>query len=111
MTPQIIFDGKKFLTSREASRVSGYASDYIGQLCRGGKLSCRRVGKSWFVEEDSLIAYTALDLNHSPEKGERLNGGKSRTSEVAETPDESVTMLITALAISSLVPKSGIVLP
>ncbi|MSU56311.1 MAG: hypothetical protein EXS51_03325, partial [Candidatus Taylorbacteria bacterium] len=74
MASPLLFDGKKFISSSEASKATGFASDYIGQLCRGGKLVCRRVGKSWFVEEDSILLYKALDLNHSPAKAKRLNG-------------------------------------
>src|SRR3990167_1108828 len=80
MASELIFYGRKFLPSGEASRVSGYSTDYIGQLCRGEKLVCRRVGRSWFVEEKSLLAYRALDLNHAPSKVFRLNGSRAALS-------------------------------
>ncbi len=34
-----------------------YAQDYIGQLCRSGKLDCTMVGRSWFVTEESLLSH------------------------------------------------------
>ncbi|MDO8620419.1 MAG: hypothetical protein Q7R64_03685, partial [bacterium] len=73
MTSQLILDGKKFISSGIASKLSGYAPDYVGQLCRKGKLSCRRIGKVWFVEESSLLSYLSLDLNHASSKADRLN--------------------------------------
>src|SRR3989338_1767314 len=90
MASELIFYGRKFLPSGEASRVSGYSTDYIGQLCRGEKLVCRRVGRIWFVEEMSLLAYTALDLNNAPSKVFRLNGNRASTEVRAEAPTSVV---------------------
>jgi len=47
-------DGKNRITSKQAALLSGYAADYIGQLCRGGKLDAVMVGKTWMVVEESL---------------------------------------------------------
>lgn len=59
MKESFIFEGKKYISSRRASEISGYASDYIGQLCRGSKLDCRMIGRSWFVTEESLHLHKA----------------------------------------------------
>lgn len=32
-----------------------YTTDYIGQLCRAGKVDCQLVGRAWFVREESLV--------------------------------------------------------
>ena len=52
-----ILQGKKYISSKRASEISEYSSDYIGQLCREGKLVCQRMGHTWFVTEDSLRAH------------------------------------------------------
>jgi len=83
MNSPLILDGKKFITSRQAAKKTGYASDYIGQLCRSGKLSCRRIGKGWFVEEDSLHSYKALELNHNPAKAVRFKSHGMKLENVA----------------------------
>lgn len=54
MGNELFFEGKKYISARRASQITGYNSDYIGQLCRKGSLECRLVGRSWFVEEKSL---------------------------------------------------------
>ena len=54
---EIYFDGKKFVSLKKASEASGYAKDYIGQLCRGDKINSRRVGREWFVDQEDLIGY------------------------------------------------------
>ncbi len=46
----------KYISSKRASRASGYSQDYVGQLVRMGKLPATKVGKSWFVDESALLA-------------------------------------------------------
>ena len=57
MKNSFIYDGKKYISSKRASKISDYSSDYIGQLCRSGKLAARMVGHTWFVSEDSLNSH------------------------------------------------------
>ena len=52
---------KNFLSVADASRFSGYHSDYLTQMCRKGTLLCRQISKVWFVSLDSIIKY--LDLH------------------------------------------------
>lgn len=54
---EIYFEDKKFVSLKKASEASGYAKDYIGQLCRGGKINSRRVGREWFVDCEDLVSY------------------------------------------------------
>ncbi len=53
----LIINGKRYVTTREAAKTAGYAPDYVGQLCRAGKLDCTTVGRSWFVAQESLLAH------------------------------------------------------
>lgn len=47
-----------FITTGEAAQISGYSSDYIGTLCRGGILSgVRRKGNIWLVPKKSVEDY------------------------------------------------------
>lgn len=57
MKDSINFDGKIYISSRRAAEMSKYSNDYIGQLCRGGKVVSRMVGRTWFVDKDSLFVY------------------------------------------------------
>jgi excisionase family DNA binding protein len=45
---------KNLLSTKKASELSGYTSDYIARLARSGKISAQRVGHTWFVDLDSL---------------------------------------------------------
>ncbi len=57
MNSDLYFDGKKYISSSRAAKISGYVNDYIGQLCRDGKLECRMVGRSWYVSLESLTQH------------------------------------------------------
>ncbi len=51
---ELTLEGKKYLSSKRAAKITGYAKDYIGQLCREGRVTARLVGRGWYVLEDSI---------------------------------------------------------
>ncbi len=53
----LIFNGKKYISSRRASEISGYHIDYLGQLSRKGELQSQMVGRNRYVSEESLFTY------------------------------------------------------
>ncbi|MEK7070289.1 MAG: hypothetical protein AAB966_00615, partial [Patescibacteria group bacterium] len=57
MNSDLYFEGKKYISARRAAQVSGYSTDYIGQLCRAKNLECKMIGRGWFVSEISLNDY------------------------------------------------------
>lgn len=54
---ELVIAGKKYISSKRASELSGYAKDYIGQLIREGKVLGSRVGRAWYVDMDTLLAH------------------------------------------------------
>ena len=54
---ELVIAGKKYISSKRASELSGYAKDYIGQLIREGKVLGTRVGRAWYVDMDTLLAH------------------------------------------------------
>lgn len=79
MKDSFIFEGKKYISAKRASGISGYSSDYVGQLCRGGKLECRMVGRTWFVSEESLYLHKASISREEASRNriENLRGPKA----------------------------------
>jgi hypothetical protein len=51
---EIIIDEKKYISTKRAAKATGYAKDYVGQLCREGRVPARLVGRSWYVLESAL---------------------------------------------------------
>lgn len=50
---------KDTITLKEASKLSGYSPDYIGQLIRQGKLPGKQIysAVSWVTTEDAVLRY------------------------------------------------------
>ena len=44
----------KYITLREAGKLSGYSSDYLSFLIREGRLKGQKVGKSWMTTQENL---------------------------------------------------------
>ena len=51
---ELEFDGKTYVSSKRAAQITGYAKDYVGQLCREGRVQARLVGRNWYVLESSI---------------------------------------------------------
>ena len=65
--------GKKYISLKQASEISGYTNDYIGQLCRAGKLNSERVGRAWFVDIEQLLSYKNGKKNNGITHGVKKN--------------------------------------
>jgi len=64
MTSSLFLDGKKYISAKEASSITGYSKDYIGQLARGKKIDSKRIGRVWYVLEEAILNYKNF-LNQS----------------------------------------------
>lgn len=51
---EITIEDKKYISSKQATKLTGYAKDYIGQLCREGRVPARLIGRNWYVLETAL---------------------------------------------------------
>ncbi|MDO8591033.1 MAG: hypothetical protein Q7R65_03595, partial [bacterium] len=68
MTQKIDFDGKEYISAKEAAVIAGYTSDYVGQLCRGGKIESRMVGRAWFVSKISILKHKESNFSQNASK-------------------------------------------
>jgi hypothetical protein len=51
---ELLIEDKKYVSSKRAAKMTGYAKDYVGQLCREGRVPARLVGRSWYVLESAI---------------------------------------------------------
>lgn len=70
---ELTIDGKTYVSSKRAAEITGYAKDYIGQMCREGRVEARLVGRAWYVLETSLREHrfgseTAVSEPEAPKK-------------------------------------------
>lgn len=43
-----------------AAQLTGYHQDYLGQLCRIGRLSATKVGRNWFTSKEALSSLSSV---------------------------------------------------
>ena len=51
------FDGRAYVSSQYAAKITGYTPDYVGQLARAGAVLSRQIGNRWYVDRQSLMAH------------------------------------------------------
>jgi uncharacterized protein YbcI len=54
----LVIDGKKYISSKRAAEITKYSKDYVGQLARSGKIDARLVGRSWYIDQESILAHS-----------------------------------------------------
>ncbi len=47
-------DNTGLISLSHAAQLSGYHQDYLGQLCRTGKLPASKIGRNWFTSKDAV---------------------------------------------------------
>ena len=64
----------KFISLKEASRISGYSSDYIGYLIREGKIEGRPVytNISWQTTAEEVLNYKNRTAKRDAESGKKM---------------------------------------
>ncbi|PCI31132.1 hypothetical protein COB52_00280 [Candidatus Kaiserbacteria bacterium] len=71
----ITHDGDEYISTSRAAELTGYTQDYIGQMARSGEVAAHRMGRRWFVGNDSL-------LNHKKHNDNLLAAVQSQASGV-----------------------------
>ncbi|MFZ2522094.1 MAG: helix-turn-helix domain-containing protein, partial [Minisyncoccia bacterium] len=112
MSPDLFFENKKFITSKQASKLTGYSKDYIGQLSRSQKIESRRIGHTWYVCEESLLNYknspTDYDFSKnflgkellSSEKAEVLSLPENATKEeVSQVINDDISSFVKSVSL------------
>ncbi len=56
----------------KAAEITGYHQDYLGQLCRLGRLPAKKVGRNWFTSKLALQALTSPAEERSQEPADEL---------------------------------------
>jgi hypothetical protein len=82
-------NGAIFTKATVLAKRLNYTTDYIGQLCRAGKVEAKLVGRAWFVREDTLTNHKA-DRYKSVRPAEILSKSNAFTYEVPVHTTEKV---------------------
>lgn len=79
---------KTYISSKRAAEITGYAKDYVGQLCREGHVEAKMVGRSWYVYEPSIRVHRFGAEETAPEAEEREVETENQTEEPVSEPVE-----------------------
>lgn len=77
---EISVRGEKYVKASVLAKNFGYTSDYLGQLCRGEQVKATLVGRSWYINEDSLRKH----------KQERYRSSSSKSKETLKKMTEEM---------------------
>ena len=61
----------KWLTVREAAKLSGYNADHLRELIREGKIKARKFSIVWMVDRESLLTYKAKAQASGEKRGRK----------------------------------------
>lgn len=87
---ELDINGKKYVKASVLAKNLGYTSDYVGQLCRAGKVEAAQVGRSWFVAADSLTSHRKERVRSNHVKSTEAIAAYKKHSVVA-TPSTETT--------------------
>ncbi len=96
MKSSISVNGRQYISASRAAEITKYSRDYIGQLCRGGKIPATMVLRSWFVDIDALTNYkdtTEKNLRVYSQNAILLESHKNLLSRTAQANAQSETQV------------------
>ena len=100
MSSEIYFDGSRFISANDAARTVGVTRDYIGRLCRDGKLSGKRVGKLWYVDENSLNRFLIEKEHSTATRREKLSKERSEEYKKKSQPTHTTSSVGNSIPIT-----------
>jgi excisionase family DNA binding protein len=70
-----------WITTKEATVLTGYKMAHIRNLARTGKIEAKRIGRDWLLDRGSVLAYKArMDVlgpqKHNPWREDLQTGGR-----------------------------------
>ena len=107
-----IFSGEQeYISASQASQKTGYAGDYVGQLCRAQKIPSKLVGRTWYVILPALLEHkrtrrlgrakkSSLPSNFSYEADNRPNLPTLARSQVAVEETQNLILMRKAVALT-----------
>lgn len=93
----LVLDGKNYVKASKAAKDLGYATDYVGQLCRSGQVDSHLIGRTWYVNQEELSTHRVEKKRMSRVKAREY---AKRTIEEYRTQNEKPQKTYNSVAIS-----------
>ncbi len=62
--------GKNYVKASVVARDLGYTADYVGQLCRSRKVDAQLVGRTWYVDKESIQSHRSTRYRSTKAKSQ-----------------------------------------
>jgi len=49
----------EWISVEEAASLTGYDNEYLWWLCRTERITCKKLGRMWFIDKENLQDYRA----------------------------------------------------
>lgn len=90
---ELFIEDKKYISSKQAAKITGYAKDYVGQLCREGRVPARLVGRSWYVLEGAIQDHRFGNPSNETTEEPIKNSNKTSIESTWDSPRYEATSL------------------
>jgi excisionase family DNA binding protein len=80
------FEPSRWITTKEAAELTGYAAAYFRQLIGRGRLQAHKIGRDWVLEKSEVLEYAEKMKRLGPEKYNPWRTG-ARETETSEEDD------------------------
>jgi len=95
--------GKDYVKANVIAKDLGYTADYVGQLCRSRKVDAKLVGRSWYVDRNSIHLHRTNRYRSTQAKSiETLK----ETLEVVQSSEDVLPVHIRTSHSAGVVPKA-----
>jgi hypothetical protein len=91
---ELVIGEKRYVSSKRAAEITGYAKDYVGQLCREGYVEAKMVGRSWYVLETSITEHRFGGTNITEHRSGGSRKANSEQETVPGTNEDTTTDLL-----------------
>lgn len=91
----LTYYGKTYLTTTEAAKLTSYSAFHIQRLAKEGKIKAKKIGKSWAVCKESVLAYEPTF--EKPMLGKKLKKSRytSKSTMITDRPLLSEETILT----------------
>jgi hypothetical protein len=84
-----------WINTEQAENLTGYAPAYLRRLANQGRIKARKVGRDWFINQESLLAYKrTMDSlggqRHNPWREGLAHQGRGRSKAANKSDDDTI---------------------
>jgi hypothetical protein len=93
MSESITIQGIEYVPSPAAARDVGLVADYVGRLCRMGKVRGIKIGSAWYADMASLNAYLIDQAYHKEVRRADLASERRHEYKIAQRSPQRTPIL------------------